>query len=134
MMKNQGPGLTKAPTGILGLDELTGGGLPVGRATLVSGSAGAGKTMFGIEFIVRGAVEFNEPGVFMMFEENAQELAANVRSLGFTSCPFPVQPGFAHSHHRGKRRHCRGYGRLPYPVPLGQDSDPHPHFLYPLFC
>ena len=83
MNKLNVPGIPKAPTGILGLDELTGGGLPTGRATLVCGSAGAGKTMFGIEFIVRGAVEFNEPGVFMMFEENAAELAANVRSLGF---------------------------------------------------
>ncbi|MDZ4729810.1 MAG: ATPase domain-containing protein, partial [Xanthomonadales bacterium] len=77
------PGLLKAPTGITGLDEITGGGLPTGRPTLVCGSAGCGKTMLSIEFLVRGAVEFGEPGVFMMFEENAAELAANVRSLGF---------------------------------------------------
>lgn len=75
--------LPKSPTGIQGLDEITGGGLPTGRPTLVCGSAGAGKTMLAIEFLVRGATEFNEPGVFMMFEENAAELAANVRSLGF---------------------------------------------------
>jgi len=75
--------LPKSPTGITGLDELTGGGLPTGRPTLVCGSAGCGKTMLAVEFLVRGAVEYGEPGVFMMFEENAAELTANVRSLGF---------------------------------------------------
>ena len=75
--------IPKAPTGIKGLDEITGGGLPAGRPTLLSGSAGAGKTLFATEFLVRGATEFNEPGVFMMFEENADELSVNVRSLGF---------------------------------------------------
>jgi circadian clock protein KaiC len=75
--------IPKAPTGIKGLDEITGGGLPVGRPTLLSGSPGAGKTLFATEFLVRGATEFNEPGVLMMFEENADELSANVRSLGF---------------------------------------------------
>jgi len=77
------PNLPKSPTGITGLDEITGGGLPTGRPTLVCGSAGCGKTMLAMEFLVRGAVEFGEPGVFMMFEENAAELTANVRSLGF---------------------------------------------------
>ena len=77
------PQLSKAPTGINGLDEITGGGLPRGRPTLVCGSAGCGKTMLALEFLVRGATQFGEPGVFMMFEENAQELTANVRSLGF---------------------------------------------------
>src|SRR5262245_17769240 len=76
-------GLPKSPTGIPGLDEITGGGLPAGRPTLVCGSAGAGKTMLAVEFIVRGATEFGEPGVFMLFEENAAELSTNVRSLGF---------------------------------------------------
>ncbi len=76
-------GLAKAPTGIAGLDEVTGGGLPRGRPTLVCGSAGCGKTMLAAEFLVHGAVEFGEPGVFMMFEENAQELTQNMRSLGF---------------------------------------------------
>ena len=75
--------IPKALTGIQGLDEITNGGLPAGRPTLVAGSAGAGKTMLAIEFLVRGATEFGEPGVFMMFEENASELTANVRSLGF---------------------------------------------------
>jgi circadian clock protein KaiC len=77
------PTFSKARTGIEGLDEITGGGLPVGRPTLVSGSAGCGKTMLAVEFLVRGATQFGEPGVFMMFEENAAELSANVRSLGF---------------------------------------------------
>lgn len=75
--------LPKAPTGIQGLDEITGGGLPQGRPTLVCGSAGCGKTLLAMEFLVRGAVEFGEPGVFMAFEETADELAQNVRSLGF---------------------------------------------------
>ncbi len=75
--------LSKAPTGIVGLDEITAGGLPAGRPTLISGSAGCGKTMLAVEFLVRGATQFGEPGVFMMFEENAAELTANVRSLGF---------------------------------------------------
>src|SRR5690349_6798890 len=75
--------LPKAPTGIQGLDEVTGGGLPRGRPTLVCGSAGCGKTLLAMEFLVRGAIQFGEPGVFMAFEETANELAENVRSLGF---------------------------------------------------
>jgi circadian clock protein KaiC len=75
--------LPKAPTGIQGLDEITGGGLPKGRPTLVCGSAGCGKTLLAMEFLVRGAREFNEPGVFMAFEETAEDLTENVASLGF---------------------------------------------------
>jgi circadian clock protein KaiC len=75
--------LAKAPTGIRGLDEITGGGLPRGRPTLICGSAGCGKTLFGMEFLVKGAVDFGEPGVFLAFEESEAELAQNVRSLGF---------------------------------------------------
>src|ERR1700739_782404 len=75
--------LPKAPTGIQGLDEITGGGFPRGRPTLICGSAGAGKTLLAMEFLVRGATQYNEPGVFMAFEETASELAQNVRSLGF---------------------------------------------------
>jgi len=75
--------LQKTPTGILGLDEITLGGLPKGRPTLICGSAGCGKTLFSLEFIVRGAEQFNEPGVFIAFEEKAEELATNVASLGF---------------------------------------------------
>ncbi|HEX5048741.1 MAG TPA: circadian clock protein KaiC [Gammaproteobacteria bacterium] len=75
--------LPKAPTGIDGLDEITGGGLPRGRPTLVCGSAGCGKTLLSMEFLVRGAVEYGEPGAFIAFEETPEELAQNVRSLGF---------------------------------------------------
>jgi circadian clock protein KaiC len=75
--------LAKAATGIAGLDEITTGGLPRGRPTLVCGTAGAGKTLLAMEFLVRGATEFDEPGVFMAFEETAEELTQNVRSLGF---------------------------------------------------
>ncbi len=76
-------GLRKEPTGIPGFDEITRGGLPSGRASLVCGSAGAGKTLFAMEFLVRGATIYNEPGVFMSFEESSEELATNVASLGF---------------------------------------------------
>ncbi|MBV8203276.1 MAG: circadian clock protein KaiC, partial [Acidobacteria bacterium] len=78
-----GDALAKAPTGIGGLDEVTGGGLPQGRPSLVCGSAGCGKTLLAMEFLVHGALRFGEPGVFLAFEETAEELAANVRSLGF---------------------------------------------------
>src|SRR5512137_2611779 len=75
--------LLKTPTGIQGFDEVTGGGLPKGRPTLVCGGAGCGKTLFGIEFLVRGATQYKEPGVFMSFEETEEELTKNVASLGF---------------------------------------------------
>jgi circadian clock protein KaiC len=75
--------LPKSPTGIPGLDEITGGGLPKGRPTLIAGSAGCGKTLFAMEFLVNGATQYDEPGVFVAFEENAEELAQNVASLGF---------------------------------------------------
>ena len=75
--------LAKTPTGIKGLDEITGGGFPTGRPTLLCGSAGCGKTLLAMEFLVRGAKEFNEPGVFVCFEENADDLMKNVASLGF---------------------------------------------------
>src|SRR5664279_5921078 len=76
-------GLPKCPTGIHGLDEITLGGLPRGRPTLVCGSAGCGKTLLGMEFLVRGALQFSEPGVCLSFEETAEELTSNVASLGF---------------------------------------------------
>ena len=78
-----GSGLAKAPTGIRGFDEVTGGGLPRGRASLVTGGPGAGKTLFGLEFLVHGAQDFDEPGVLLAFEESAEELADDVASLGF---------------------------------------------------
>jgi len=75
--------LCKAFTGIQGLDEVTGGGVPAGRPTLVSGGAGSGKTLFGLEFLVRGATQFGEPGVFISFEETIPDLTKNAASLGF---------------------------------------------------
>ena len=75
--------LPKSPTGIQGLDEITGGGIPKGRPTLVCGSAGCGKTLFAMEFLVHGAMLYNEPGVFLAFEETEKDLAANVVSLGY---------------------------------------------------
>ena len=76
-------GLTKAPTGMVGFDSISLGGLPAGRPTLVCGAAGSGKTLFGVTFLVNGAARFSEPGVFMSFEERAEDLAANARSLGY---------------------------------------------------
>jgi circadian clock protein KaiC len=75
--------LPKTPTGIIGFDEITRGGLPKGRPALICGGAGCGKTLFSTEFLVRGTRQFNEPGVFVAFEETAEELARNVASLGF---------------------------------------------------
>ncbi len=75
--------LEKAPTGIRGLDEVSGGGLPRGRPTLVCGPAGSGKTLLAMEFLVRGITRFGEPGVFIAFEETREDLVANVASLGF---------------------------------------------------
>jgi circadian clock protein KaiC len=77
------PTLPKAPTGIPGLDEVTLGGLPAGRPTLVCGGPGSGKTLLGISFLVNGAVLFDELGVLMSFEQTADELAQDVASLGF---------------------------------------------------
>jgi circadian clock protein KaiC len=75
--------LEKCPTGITGLDEITKGGLPKGRPTLICGSAGSGKTLFAMEFLMRGAIDYGEPGVFMSFEEKPEDLAKNFISLGF---------------------------------------------------
>jgi len=75
--------LQKCPTGIKGLDEITGGGLPQGRPTLVCGGTGCGKTLLAMEFLVRGAMEYDEPGVYMSFEEKSEELVENFVSLGF---------------------------------------------------
>jgi len=75
--------LPKCPTGIEGLDEITGGGLPKGRPTLVAGAAGCGKTLFAMEFLINGITQYDEPGVFVAFEESAEELTQNVASLGF---------------------------------------------------
>src|SRR5689334_16062062 len=75
--------LPKSRTGIRGLDEITSGGLPKGRTTLLCGGPGCGKTLLSLEFLIRGATEFGEPGVCVSFEETARELASNVASFGF---------------------------------------------------
>lgn len=77
------PVFQKSPTGINGLDEITAGGLPKGRTTLICGGPGCGKTVISMEYLVKGITEYGEPGVYMAFEETAEELAANVASLGF---------------------------------------------------
>jgi circadian clock protein KaiC len=75
--------LAKAATGIRGFDAITQGGLPRGRPTLICGGPGCGKTIFGVEFLVRGIEDFGDPGVFIAFEETAEDLAKNVASLGY---------------------------------------------------
>ena len=92
--------LPKAATGIEGLDQVTGGGLPKGRPTLVCGGAGCGKTLFAMEFLMRGATQFDEPGAFITFEETPEELAANVRSLGFDLDRLIAQEKIALDHVR----------------------------------
>ena len=77
------PPFPKSPTGVPGLDDITVGGLPAGRPTLICGGPGSGKTLLGITFLVNGATQFGEPGVLMTFEQNAEELAADVASLGY---------------------------------------------------
>ncbi len=76
------PGLEKSPTGIGGLDEITDGGLPKGRPTLIAGGAGSGKTLMSMQFLAQGALKYDEPGVFVAFEENAEDLTKNFASLG----------------------------------------------------
>ncbi len=83
MTKENPHSLLKTHSGISGLDEITGGGFPQGRPTLICGSAGCGKTLFALQFLVKGITEFNEPGVFMSFEESSDDLTKNVNSLGF---------------------------------------------------
>src|ERR1700748_3478371 len=77
------PGLARVETSVTGFDDVTGGGLPRGRPTLVCGGPGCGKTLFATEFLIRGATGYDEPGVFIAFEETAGELAKNAASLGF---------------------------------------------------
>jgi circadian clock protein KaiC len=95
---SEAPALPKAPTGIQGLDEITAGGLPRGRPTLLCGAAGSGKTMVAAEFLVHGALQYGEPGVFMMFEESAEELAQNLRSLGVDLDKLQAQKKIAIDH------------------------------------
>ncbi|HEY8734123.1 MAG TPA: ATPase domain-containing protein, partial [Puia sp.] len=81
--KASGPKLSKSPTGIGGLDDITMGGLPKNRPTILLGNTGCGKTIMAMQFLVNGIIQFDEPGIFMAFEENTEELIANVKSLGY---------------------------------------------------
>ena len=95
--------LAKAATGITGLDDITFGGLPAGRPTLICGSAGCGKTLFGVTFLVNGATLYNEPGLFVSFEERAEDLAANVASLGYDLDKLIAEEKLAIDHIRVER-------------------------------
>lgn len=95
--------LEKVPTGIQGFDEITFGGLPRRRTTLVCGGPGSGKTLFAMEFVVRGAVEMNAPGVFMSFEESAEALASNMASLGMDIPRLVAEKKLALNHVRIER-------------------------------
>ena len=85
----------KSPTGIQGLDEITGGGLPRGRPTLVCGGPGCGKTILSMEFLINGAREFDEPGVFLSFEESIEDLVLNFASLGLDPRPLAARKKLA---------------------------------------
>jgi circadian clock protein KaiC len=96
-------GLEKVPTGIRGFDEITGGGLPKGRPTLIAGGAGSGKTLFGMEFLVRGILHYDEPGVFVSFEERIPDLEKNFSNLGFDLAKLESQKKLALDHVRIER-------------------------------
>ena len=97
------PALPKVATGIDGFDAITFGGLPKGRPSLVCGAAGCGKTLFATTFLVNGATRFDEPGVFMSFEERAEDLVANVASLGYDLDALVAQGKLAIDHVRVER-------------------------------
>lgn len=104
--------LQKAATGIRGLDEITGGGLPRGRPTLLCGGAGCGKTVIAMEFLVRGAWQFDEPGVFMSFDESADELAQNVAAMGFDLEPLVARQKLLIDHVQVARDESEEAGRF----------------------
>lgn len=103
--------LRETPTGIAGLDEITGGGLPAGRPTLVAGGAGCGKTLLAVSFLVAGATRYGEPGVMMSFEESGEEIAANVASLGFDLERLLAERRIAIDHVRIERDHTSESGQ-----------------------
>ena len=120
--------LPKALTGIAGLDEITEGGFPRGRPTLICGAAGSGKTMLAAEFLVHGAVDYGEPGVFMMFEENAEELAQNLRSLGVDLDKLQKQKKIAVDHVHIERNEIQETGEYDLEglfIRLGHAIDTH---------
>ncbi len=106
--------LPKAPTGISGFDEVTLGGLPAGRPSLVCGAAGCGKTLFAVTFLVNGAVQFGEAGVFMSFEERAEDLVANVASLGYDVDGLVAEGRLAIDHVRVERSEIEESGEYDF--------------------
>jgi circadian clock protein KaiC len=102
--------LGKCPTGISGLDEVTGGGLPRGRPTLICGGAGCGKSLMAMEFLVRGVLEYGEKGVLMTFEEPAKDVTQNVASLGFELDKLIAQKRLVIDHVRVERREIEETG------------------------
>ena len=112
--------LTKSPTGITGLDEITNGGLPAGRPTLICGDAGTGKTLMSIEFIVNGVTKYNEPGVFVAFEEKSAELATNVASLGFDLNKLTKEKKTEDRYHCDRPQRNRRNGRIRFGRPFYQ--------------
>jgi hypothetical protein len=105
-------GIAKCPTGIIGVDQITEGGLPKGRPTLVCGTAGCGKTVMAMEFLVRGATQFDEPGVFMAFEETDKDLTQNVASMGFDLSALCAHKKLFLDHVHIDRNENRGDGRV----------------------
>lgn len=93
----------KTPTGVDGLDEITDGGFPKGRPTLICGGAGCGKTLLSMQFLIKGITEYNEPGVFMSFEEPSDDLTLNVKSLGFDLEELKAQKKLVVDHVRVER-------------------------------
>ena len=100
----------KTPTGVEGLNEITGGGFPKGRPTLICGSTGCGKTVLAIQFLIKGITEYNEPGVFMTFEESANDLTQNVKSLGFDLDKLVAQKKLKIDHVRVERSEIQETG------------------------
>jgi circadian clock protein KaiC len=107
-MTDENDGVQKIRTGIEGLDEITGGGFPKGRSVLVCGQSGVGKTMLALEFLVRGAIQYGEPGVFLTFEESVEELRANVASLGFDLAALIAQEKLDIDHVQMEPSHVGG--------------------------
>jgi len=109
-MKQANDVFPKTPTGIEGLNEITGGGFPKGRPTLICGSAGCGKTVMAMQFLIKGITEYNEPGVFMSFEESPKDLTQNVKSLGFDLDKLIAQKKFKIDHVRVERSEIQETG------------------------
>lgn len=109
-MPDKPGGLVKAPTGITGFDDITYGGLPAGRPTLVCGATGCGKTLFAMAFLVNGATMFGEPGVFLSFEERTEDLSANVASLGYDLDGLTAENKLAFDHVRVERHEIEESG------------------------